>query len=79
MPESRPTMIPYRFFPRYCYSRCFVRQYVDLIYISAKNVIAAAHPLYKSKLLLGGVLSEVTDKMFAQRTAGEVRLRLAVR
>jgi len=51
----------------YASEMSFVRQYVDLIYIRAKDVIAAAHPLYKSKLLLGGVLSEITDKMFAGR------------
>lgn len=45
----------------------FVRKYVNNIDIRAKDVIAAAQPLYKSKLLLGGVLSEITDKMFEDR------------
>ena len=45
----------------------FVRKYVNNINIRAKDVIAAAQPLYKSKLLLGGVLAEVTDKMFVDR------------
>ncbi len=45
----------------------FMRKYVNNIDIRAKNVIAAAQPLYKSKLLLGGVLSEITDKMFEDR------------
>lgn len=45
----------------------FVRKYVNLINIRAKDVIAAAHPLYKSKPLLGGVLSPITDAMFVER------------
>lgn len=45
----------------------FVRKYVNLIYVRAKDVIAAAHPLYKNKLLLGGVLSTATDQMFIDR------------
>jgi tRNA(Arg) A34 adenosine deaminase TadA len=45
----------------------FVRKFVNNINIRAKDVIAAAQPLYKSKLLLGGVLSDVTDKMFEDR------------
>lgn len=44
-----------------------MRKYVNNIDIRAKDVIAAAQPLYKSKLLLGGVLSEITDKMFEDR------------
>jgi tRNA(Arg) A34 adenosine deaminase TadA len=51
----------------YASEMSFVRRYVDLIYIRAKDVIAAAHPLYTSRLLLGGVLAEITDKMFAER------------
>lgn len=47
----------------------FVRKYVANINIRAKDVVAAAHPLYTNKLLLGGVLSEITDKMFAERAA----------
>jgi tRNA(Arg) A34 adenosine deaminase TadA len=45
----------------------FVRQYVNLINIRSSEVIAAAQPLYKSKLLLGGVLSAITDRMYADR------------
>jgi tRNA(adenine34) deaminase len=45
----------------------FVRKYVNLINVRAKDVIAAAHPLYTNKLLLGGVLSSVTDQMFVDR------------
>ncbi len=45
----------------------FVRKYVNLINVRAKDVIAAAHPLYTSKLLLGGVLSRETDQMFVDR------------
>lgn len=45
----------------------FVSKYVNNINIRAQDVIAAAHPLYTNKLLLGGVLSDVTDKMFAER------------
>ena len=45
----------------------FVAKYVNNINIRAKDVIAAAPNLYKSKLLLGGVLAEVTDKMFEDR------------
>ena len=45
----------------------FVRKYVANINIRAKDVIDAAHPLYTNKLLLGGVLSDVTDKMFEER------------
>ena len=45
----------------------FVRKYVNLINIRAKDVIAAAHPLYTSKLLLGGVLAPITDAMFVDR------------
>ena len=46
----------------------FVAKFVNNINIRAKDIIAAAHPgLYNSKLLLGGVLSEVTDKMFEDR------------
>ena len=45
----------------------FVAKYVNLIHIRAKDVIAAAHPLYTNKLLLGGVLSSITDPMFANR------------
>ena len=45
----------------------FVAKYVVNINLRAKDVIAAAPGLYKSKLLLGGVLSEVTDKMFEDR------------
>ena len=45
----------------------FVRKYVNLINVRAKDVIAAAHPLCKSELLLGGVLSPITDKMLADR------------
>ena len=42
-----------------------VSKYVNNINIRATDVVAAANPaLYKSKLLLGGVLSDVTDKMF---------------
>ena len=45
----------------------FVAKYVNLINLRAKEVIAAAHPLYTSKLLLGGVLASITDPMFANR------------
>lgn len=45
----------------------FVPKYVNNINIRAKDVIAAAQPLYRNKLLLGGVLSEITDKMVAER------------
>jgi tRNA(Arg) A34 adenosine deaminase TadA len=45
----------------------FVRKYVNLINVRAKDVIAAAHPLYANKLLLGGVLSPITDAMFVER------------
>jgi len=45
-----------------------VSKYVNNINIRATDVVAAANPaLYKSKLLLGGVLSDVTDKMFEDR------------
>lgn len=49
----------------------FVSKYVANINIRAKDVIAAAHPLYTNKLLLGGVLSDVTDKMFVDRAKTE--------
>ncbi|MBR1122295.1 nucleoside deaminase [Bradyrhizobium lablabi] len=45
----------------------FVRKYVANINIRARDVVAAAHPLYTNKLLLGGVLSDITDKMFEER------------
>lgn len=45
----------------------FVRQYVANINIRAKDVVDAAQPLYANKLLLGGVLSDITDKMFEER------------
>lgn len=44
----------------------YVRNYIKNINIRAKDVVAASHPLYTNKLLLGGVLSDVTDKLFAQ-------------
>jgi len=49
----------------------FVHKYVNLIYVRAKDVIAAAHPLYKNKLLLGGVLSRETDQMFIDRAKAQ--------
>jgi tRNA(Arg) A34 adenosine deaminase TadA len=49
----------------------FVRNYVNLIYVRAKDVIGAAHPLYKNKLLLGGVLSSQTDQMFIDRAKAQ--------
>ena len=45
----------------------FVRQFVNNINIRAKDVVAAAQPLYTNQLLLGGVLANVTDKMFEER------------
>lgn len=45
----------------------FVRKYVANINIRAKDVVDAAHPLYANKLLLGGVLSDITNKMFEER------------
>ncbi|HUZ48431.1 MAG TPA: nucleoside deaminase [Candidatus Dormibacteraeota bacterium] len=46
----------------------FVAKYVKLIALRCKDVIAAAAPgLYTSELVLGGVLSPVTDAMFANR------------
>ena len=50
----------------------YVRKYVANINIRAADIVAAAQPLYINKLLLGGVLADVTDKMFAEReTAGQ--------
>ena len=45
----------------------FVRKSVNLINVRAKDVIAAAHPLYTNKRLLGGILSPITDAMFVDR------------
>ena len=45
----------------------FVRKYVNDINIRAQAIVDAAHPLYTNKLLLGGVLSKETDKMFEAR------------
>ncbi len=45
----------------------YVRKYVANINIRAADIVAAAHPLYTNKLLLGGVLAGITDKMFAER------------
>ncbi len=47
----------------------YVRKYVANINIRAADIVAAAHPLYINKLLLGGVLASITDKMFAERDA----------
>lgn len=57
--------------PRMVYGSAtsYVRNYVANINIRAADIVAAAHPLYTNKLLLGGVLADVTDKMFAEREA----------
>lgn len=47
----------------------YVRKYVANINIRSGDVIAAAYPPYTNKLLLAGVLADVTDKMFAEREA----------
>jgi hypothetical protein len=39
------------------------------INIRSADIVAAAHPLYTNKLLLGGVLADLTDKMFAEHEA----------
>jgi tRNA(Arg) A34 adenosine deaminase TadA len=44
----------------------YVRKYIKDINIRAQDVVAASHPLYTNKLLLGGVLSDQTDKLFTQ-------------
>lgn len=44
----------------------YVRKYIRDINIRAQDVVAASHPLYTNKLLLGGVLSDITDKLFTQ-------------
>jgi len=45
----------------------FVRQYVADINIRAKTVADAGQQIYTNKLLLGGVLSNETDKLFEAR------------
>ncbi|TAJ38629.1 MAG: nucleoside deaminase [Reyranella sp.] len=45
----------------------FVRQYVADINIRAKTVADAGQQIYSNKLLLGGVLSNETDKLFEAR------------
>jgi tRNA(adenine34) deaminase len=42
----------------------FVRQYIADIKIRAKEVVDAGKAIYTSKLLLGGVLANETDKLF---------------
>jgi tRNA(Arg) A34 adenosine deaminase TadA len=42
----------------------FVRQYIADINIRAQTVVDAGKAIYKSKLLLGGVLANETDKLF---------------
>ena len=51
----------------------YVRKFVANINIRAADIVAAAHPLYTNKLLLGGVLADVADKMFAEREAAGQR------
>jgi tRNA(Arg) A34 adenosine deaminase TadA len=50
----------------------FVRQYIPDINIRAQAVVDAGKAIYKSKLLLGGVLANETDKLFeAKGKVGE--------
>ena len=57
--------------PRIVYGSdtAYVRKYVANINIRSADIVAAAHPLYTNKLLLGGVLADLTDKMFAEHEA----------
>jgi len=45
----------------------FVRQYVADISIRAQAVADAGKQIYTNKLMLGGVLSNETDKLFEAR------------